>query len=227
MSTSIKAAVIYYSATGNVHRLAEAALAGAQATGAETRLRKVRELAPEVAINGNEAWKAHLEATTDVSTAVVDDLTWADVVIFGAPTRFGNVPSQFQQFLDLTGPAWAEGKLADKVYTAFTSSQTRHGGQESTLLSFYTTLYHWGGIVVPPGFTDAIQFRSGNPYGASHVTGDGAFPDETTLEAASYQARRAVEVAAALQTGRAVTAQTAPSAAPPRHEHAQEQEQAA
>ena len=225
MSTPIKAAVIYYSATGNVHRLAEAALAGARVTGAETRLRKVRELAPEVAINGNEAWKAHLEATIDVPTAAVDDLVWADVVIFGAPTRFGNVPSQFQQFLDLTGPAWAAGELADKVYTAFTSSQTRHGGQESTLLSFYTTLYHWGGIVVPPGFTDAIQFRSGNPYGTSHVTGDGAFPDETTLEAASYQARRAVEVAATLQAGRA--AQGAPSVAPPLREQEQEQEQAA
>lgn len=223
MSTSIKTAVIYYSATGNVHRLAEAALAGAQQTGAETRLRKVRELAPEVAINGNDAWRTHLEATTEVPTAMVDDLVWADVVVFGAPTRFGNVPSQFQQFLDLTGPAWAEGKLADKVYTAFTSSQTRHGGQESTLLSFYTTLYHWGGIVVPPGFTDAIQFRAGNPYGASHVSGDGAFPDETTLDAAAYQARRAVEVAAALQTGRAVAAQGAPPAAPA----SLEQEQAA
>ena len=102
-------------------------------------------------------------------------------------------------------------------------ARTRHGGQESTLLSFYTTLYHWGGIVVPPGFTDAIQFRAGNPYGASHVSGDGALPDETTLEAASYQARRAVEVAAALQTGRAVAARGAPSAAPARLE----QEQAA
>lgn len=203
MSETVKAAVVYYSATGSVHRLAEAAAEGAQKAGAETRLRRVRELAPEAAINGNDAWKAHVDATTDVATAEVDDLLWADVVVFGAPTRYGNVPSQFQQFLDLTGPAWAQGKLADKVYTAFTSSNTAHGGQESTLISFYTTLYHWGGIVVPPGFTDPVQFRSGNPYGASHVAGDGAFPGETELEAASYQTRRAVSVAAALLAGQA------------------------
>lgn len=201
MSSLINAAVIYYSATGNVHRLAEAALDGAQKAGAETRLRKVRELAPQGAINGNDAWKAHSEATADVATAAVDDLLWADIVIFGAPTRFGNIPSQLQQFLDLTGPAWFEGKLANKVYTAFTSSQSAHGGQESTLLSFYTTLFHWGGIVVPPGFTDMIHFQSGNPYGASHVSGAGTFPGNTELEAASHQARRAVEVAAALQKG--------------------------
>lgn len=201
MHQPVKTAVVYYSATGNVHRLAEAAIEGAEKAGAETRLRKIRELAPETAISANEAWNAHVEATTDVATAEVDDLTWADLVIFGAPTRYGNVPSQFQQFLDLTGPVWAEGRLADKVYTAFTSSQTHHGGQESTLLSLYTTFYHWGGIVVPPGFTDPIQFRSGNPYGASHVSGGGGFPGETELEAARYQANRAVDVAAALATG--------------------------
>lgn len=197
MSYPIKTAVIYYSATGNVHRLAEAAAEGAEKAGSQTRLRKVRELAGHAAVNSNEAWRTHLDATGHVDTASVEDLAWADVVIFGAPTRYGNVPSQFQQFLDLTGPLWAAGRLADKVYSAFTSSQTLHGGQESTLLSLYTTMYHWGGIVVPPGFTDPIQFRSGNPYGASHVSADG-FPGEVELEAARYQARRAVEVAAGL-----------------------------
>ncbi|GAB3570853.1 NAD(P)H:quinone oxidoreductase [Spelaeicoccus albus] len=196
-----KTAVIYYSSTGNVHRLAEAAIEGAEKAGAETRLRKVRELAPEAAISASDAWSAHVEATTDVPTAEVEDLVWADVVIFGAPTRYGNVPSQFQQFLDLTGPVWAAGKLADKVYSAFTSSQTLHGGQESTLLSLYTTMYHWGGIVVPPGFTDPITFQSGNPYGASHVSGGGDFPGEIDLEAARYQANRAVDMAAALAKG--------------------------
>ena len=195
MSDSIKAAVIYYSATGNVHRLAEAAAEGAERAGSQTRLVKVRELAGETAINSNEAWRTHVDTSGHVDTASVDDLAWADVVIFGAPTRYGNVPSQLQQFLDLTGPLWAAGKLADKVYSAFTSSQTLHGGQESTLLSLYTTMYHWGGIVVPPGFTDPIQFQSGNPYGASHVSSEG-FPGDVELEAARYQARRAVEVAA-------------------------------
>lgn len=206
MGDAIKTAVIYYSATGNVHRLAEAAAEGAIKAGAETRLRRVRELAPQSAIDSNDAWYAHVAATDNVPLAEVDDLVWADVVIFGAPTRYGNVPSQFQQFLDVTGPVWSEGKLADKVYTAFTSSMTPHGGQESTLLSFYTTLYHWGGIVVPPGFTDPIQFQSGNPYGASHVSAGGAFPSDTALEAAAYQARRAVKVAAALARGRELAA---------------------
>ncbi|SDS61928.1 NAD(P)H:quinone oxidoreductase [Microlunatus soli] len=203
MSEAVKTAVIYYSSTGNIHRLAEAAIAGAEKAGSQTRLRKIRELAPEAAISSNDAWKAHVEATTDVATAELEDLEWADVVIFGAPTRYGNVPSQFQQFIDTTGPLWSQGKLADKVYTAFTSSSTAHGGQESTLLSLYTTLFHWGGIVVPPGYTDPIQFQLGNPYGASHVATPGNFPGETELEAARYQARRAVEIAGSLKSGQA------------------------
>lgn len=198
----LKAAIIYYSSTGNIHRLAGAAGEGAEKAGAEVRLRKVKELAPQAAIDSNEAWAAHVAGTTDVEEADLSDLEWADVVIFGAPTRYGNVPSQLQQFLDLTGGLWAEGRLADKVYTAFTSSQTAHGGQESTLLSLYTTFFHWGGIVVPPGYTDPIQFQSGNPYGTSHVAGPG-FPGDTQLDAARYQARRAVEIAGALTQGRA------------------------
>ena len=202
MSESVKTAVIYYSSTGNIHRLAEAAVEGAEKAGSEVRLRRVRENAPQAAIDGNEAWAAHAAATSDVPVAELDDLDWADVVIFGAPTRYGNIPSQLQQFIDTTNPLWLQGKLADKVYTAFTSSQTAHGGQEATLLSLYTTLYHWGGIVVAPGYTDPIQFQTGNPYGTSHVTGNG-LPGETELEAARYQARRAVEIAGALKAGRA------------------------
>jgi NAD(P)H dehydrogenase (quinone) len=201
--SDVKTAIIYYSSTGNVHRLAGAIAEGAEKAGSQVRLRKVPELAPESAINSNEAWAAHVSATTDVAEAELSDLEWADAIIFGAPTRFGNVPSQLQQFLDLTGGLWAEGRLADKVYSAFTSSQTAHGGQESTLLSLYTTFYHWGGIVVPPGYTDPIQFESGNPYGTSHVATPGTFPDDTALEAARHQARRAAEIAAALKQGQA------------------------
>lgn len=202
MSEPIKTAVIYYSATGNIQRLAEAAIEGAEKEGSETRLRQIREIAPEAAVQSNEAWAEHVKSCADQPIAELADLEWADVLIFGAPTRYGNVPSQFQQFIDTTGGLWSEGKLADKVYTAFTSSQTAHGGQESTLLSLYTTFYHWGGIVVPPGYTDPIQFQSGNPYGASHVAVPGEFPGDVALEAARYQARRAVEIAAALKNGR-------------------------
>lgn len=197
----IKAAVIYYSATGNVHALAQAATEGAEKAGAEVRLRKVAELAPPHAIDANPVWRQHTEATADVAEASLDDLAWADVVLFGTPTRFGSPASQLQAFIDTTGPLWARGLLADKVYSAMTASNSAHGGQESTLLALANIFTHWGGILVPPGYTDPIQFQSGNPHGASHVDGDGP-PGNVALEAARFQAQRAVETAAALHAGR-------------------------
>jgi NAD(P)H dehydrogenase (quinone) len=134
-----------------------------------------------------------------------DDLEWADAVLVGTPTRFGNPAGQLRSFIDTTGPLWFQGKLAGKVYSAFTASNTLHGGQESTILALGNTFYHWGGIIVPPGYTDPAQFRSGNPYGASHVAGDGP-PSEVNLQAARYQAGRVAETAAALKAGRAASA---------------------
>lgn len=198
----VRTAIIYYSATGSVHALAQAAAEGAEKAGAWVRLRKVAETAPPEAISANSAWSRHHQDTSDVVEASLDDLAWAEVVLFGAPTRFGNPASQLRAFIDRTGGLWQEGKLANKVYSAFTASNTLHGGQESTLLALANTFYHWGGIIVPPGYTDPIQFQSGNPYGTSHVTGSGA-PGEVALEAARYQARRAVDIAASLKTGRA------------------------
>ncbi|MDQ4054008.1 MAG: NAD(P)H:quinone oxidoreductase [Actinomycetota bacterium] len=198
----VNAAVIYYSATGTVHALAEAAAEGAEKAGAEVRMRRVRELAPASAIDANPAWCEHLREAADVPEASLDDLAWADVVVFGTPTRFGTPSSQLKAFIDTTGPLWQQGRLADKVCTAFTASQTAHGGQEATLLALSHVFHHWGGIIVPPGYTDPIQFRSGNPYGTSHVAGGGP-PDDVALEAARYQARRAVDIAAALKLGRA------------------------
>ncbi|MFC4012003.1 NAD(P)H:quinone oxidoreductase [Nonomuraea purpurea] len=198
----VNAAIVYYSATGTVHALAQAAAEGAEKAGAHVRLRKVAELAPPEAINANPAWAQHLRDTADVAQAGIDDLDWADVVLFGTPTRFGTPTSQLKQFIDTVGPLWMQGRLADKVYSAFTASNTAHGGQESTLLGLGNVFYHWGGIIVPPGYTDPIQFQSGNPYGTSHVAGDGP-PGEVALEAARYQARRAVNTAAALKAGRA------------------------
>ena len=196
----VNAAIIYYSATGTVHALAQATAEGAERAGAQVRLRKVAELAPAEAISANPAWGQHLQDTADVAEATLDDLAWADAVLFGTPTRFGNPASQLRAFIDTTGPLWARGGLAGKVYSAFTASNTAHGGQESTLLALGNTFYHWGGIIVPPGYTDPIQYQSGNPYGTSHVAGDGP-PDEVALQAARHQARRAVETAAALKAG--------------------------
>ncbi|WP_433211182.1 NAD(P)H:quinone oxidoreductase [Microtetraspora malaysiensis] len=197
----VKIAIIYYSATGTLHALAQAAAEGAQKAGAEVRLRRVAETAPPEAINSKPTWAQHLRDTADIPQASHDDLEWADAVLFGTPTRFGNPASQLRAFIDTTGPLWAQGRLADKVYSAFTASNTAHGGQESTILALGNTFYHWGGIIVPPGYTDPIQFQSGNPYGASHVAGDGP-PTEVALEAAGYQARRVTEIAAALKAGR-------------------------
>jgi NAD(P)H dehydrogenase (quinone) len=185
-----KVAVIYYSATGNVHALAEAVAQGAAETGAQVRLRRVAELAPPEAIDSNPAWRAHIDATADIQVASNDDLRWADGVVFGSPTRFGNISAQLKQFLDGTGPLWAAGELADKVATGFTSAGNPHGGNESTLLALYHTLYHWGAIVVAPGYTDqSITQAGGNPYGTSHASASGS-PGSDVLTAARYQGRR-------------------------------------
>ena len=198
----VNAAIIYYSATGTVHALASAAAEGAEKAGANVRLRKIAETAPPEVISTRPEWAQHIQDTADVAEASLDDLDWADVVLFGTPTRFGNPTSQLRAFIETTGALWFQGKLADKVYSAFTASNTAHGGQESTILALGNTFYHWGGIIVPPGYADPIQFQSGNPYGASHVAGDGP-PGDVALEAARFQARRAVDTAAALKAGRA------------------------
>jgi NAD(P)H dehydrogenase (quinone) len=198
----VNVTIIYYSATGTVHALARAAAEGAEKAGARVRLRKIAELAPPEAISGLPAWRQHLQDTADVAEASLDDLAWADAVLFGTPTRFGNPASQLRAFIDTTGGLWREGKLTDKVYSAFTASGTPHGGQESTLLALGNTFYHWGGIIVPPGYTDPVEYQIGNPYGTSHVAGDGP-PNDVALQAARYQARRVVDTAAALKAGRA------------------------
>ncbi|MEW2329929.1 NAD(P)H:quinone oxidoreductase [Micromonospora chersina] len=204
MDGQVKAAVIYYSATGITYQMAQAAVEAAGDAGAEVRLRKVRELAPDEAIRSNSGWQAHRLETQDVMEAQPDDLSWADVVIMGSPTRYGMVAAQLKQFIDTTGPLWAQGALANKVYTGFTSTATLHGGQEATLLSLYTVFYHWGGIVVTPGYTDPSQFVAGNPYGASHTSNNGENPpDHVALAATALTAKRAVQMGAALKQGMA------------------------
>lgn len=118
-------------------------------------------------------------------------------------TRYGNVSAQLKQFIDTLGPQWAANQLADKVYAGFTSISTLHGGHETTLTSLYNTVYHFGGIVVAPGYTNPVQYQTGNPYGLSHVSGQGANPPgEVERAGAAYLATRAVDTAAALLRGR-------------------------
>src|SRR5882762_8555464 len=192
-----KLAAIYYSATGHGTSMAKRVASAAEAAGAEVRVRPVAETRDPESFAANPAWTANYEATRDSPTATGDDIVWADAVIFGSPTRFGSVASQLRNFLDSLGGLWAEGKLADKVYAGFTSSNTLHGGQETTLLTLYVTLIHFGGIIVAPGYTDALKFVDGNPYGASLTAGHDNISDfdDATNAALDHMARRVVSVA--------------------------------
>jgi len=208
-----KIAIIYYSATGSVHALAEAVAQGAASTGAEVRLRRVAELAPDSAIDQNPHWRRHVEATKSIAEASLDDLVWADGFAFGTPTRFGGPAAQLKQFIDQAGGLWHEGKLVDKPATAFTSAFNRHGGAEATILSLSNVFYHWGTLIVPPGYADPAVFAAGgNPYGTSHVSSpNGEGPDEAVLEAARFQGKRLAATATRLLFDRDATA-SAPSA---------------
>lgn len=197
----LKVAVIYYSSTGTNYQLAKWAEAAAKASGAKVRFRKVKELAPDEAIAANKEWKKHLETTKEVEEASLDDLEWADAYIFSAPTRYGNLPSQFKQFLDTTGGLWSSGKLANKVVSGMTSASNPHGGQESTLLSLYKTMFHWGAIVVSPGYTDEAIFNAGgNPYGVSVTAGRDELGDKAE-NAVIHQVKRTLTLAGWVKNG--------------------------
>jgi NAD(P)H dehydrogenase (quinone) len=187
-----------------VHRLAHALAEGAGGEGAEVRLRHVEELGAELVISQNQYWGRHRSEVEDEPVASLDDLEWADGVAFGTPTRFGNVAAQLKQFMDQAGRLWQEGKLADKVGTAFTSSMTTHGGQESTILALNNTLYHWGMLILPLGYTVREVFAAGgNPYGTSYTSGKSvAGPDEKTLAVARYQGQRLARYAAVVAAAR-------------------------
>jgi NAD(P)H dehydrogenase (quinone) len=192
-----KLAIIYYSATGHGTTMAKRVASAAESAGAEVRVRHVAETRDPESFAGNPAWTANYEATKHLPPATGDDILWADAVIFGSPTRFGSTTSQFQTFVDSLGGLWAQGRLADKVYAAWTSTESPHGGQETTLISLYLSLMHWGGILVPPGYTDPVKFNDGNPYGVSLVAKRENITefDDATAAALEHLARRVVSVA--------------------------------
>lgn len=202
MTDPVKLSVIYYSATGTVTELARTLADEAEKAGAEVRLRKVAELAPDAAIDANPAWRANVAATQDIPLASPADVSWADAVLLGTPTRWGNVSAQLRMFIESLAPYWPQGVLQDKAYSGFTASSSPHGGQESTLLALYNTIHHIGGIVVAPGYTDPVKHVDGNPYGTSHVSARGRNPvDDVARNAAAVQAKRLVTVARALRDG--------------------------
>lgn len=192
---TVKLAIIYYSTYGTNYQMASIAAEAAKAAGAEVRLLKVAETAPAEVVAGQDAWKAQADRTADIPTATPADMEWANAYLFSAPTRFGVMASQMRAFIDTLGGVWFKGGLANKAISAMSSAQNAHGGQEATILSFYTTAYHWGSVVVAPGFTDQSIYKvGGNPYGYSHTQG-AEFSDDVKA-AIGHQAKRLVDFAA-------------------------------
>lgn len=199
MSTHIL--VVYYSATGNTAALAAALASGAAEAGAEIRVRTVPETVPPEAIAHNPRWQAWVDSGPHHDLATLDDLEWAEGLAVGSPTRFGGPAAQLKSYLDSTGGLWAQGKLADKVATSFTTASTLHGGLESTVLAINNVFYHWGAIVLPLGYTDPHLHQSGNPYGGSFVSRKSASPDELALGALRLQGRRLATISTHIATG--------------------------
>lgn len=190
---SPKITVLFYSTYGTNHAIAQEAARAAEETGAEVRLRRCAETAPQAVVDGQDAWREQLEKMKDIPEAKPEDMEWADGYFISAPTRFGVAASQFRAFIDTLGPQWQSGALANKAVTATTSAQNPHGGQETTIQSIYVTAMHWGAIIVPPGYADGVKFEDGgNPYGYSCEPGP---LDETGKKSVAFQAKRLVEFA--------------------------------
>jgi NAD(P)H dehydrogenase (quinone) len=197
--------IVYYSMYGHIYRMAEAVKEGAgSVSGAEIRICRVPETLPEEVLQKMGALETQ-KSLAHVPVCQVEELAAADAIIFGAPTRFGNMCGQMRQFLDATGGLWAKGALVGKVGSVFTSSATQHGGQESTILTFHVTLLHHGMVIVGLPYAFAGQMRideitGGSPYGASTIAGgDGKrLPSENELAAARFQGKHVAEIAARL-----------------------------
>jgi len=198
----MKVLVVFYSMYGHIYRLAEAIAEGAtEVTGAQVEMRRVPETLPEEVLKKMGAVEPQ-KAFAHIPVCKVDELASADGIIFGTPTRFGNMCWQMRQFLDATGQLWAKGAIVGKVGSVFTSSNTQHGGQESTILSFHITLLHQGMVIVGLPYTFQGQMRmdeitGGSPYGASTIAGSKGerMPSQNELAAARFQGRHVAAVA--------------------------------
>lgn len=207
MTTKVQ--IVFYSMYGHIYRMAEAVAAGAREAGdVEVTLLQVPELVPEDILEKSGA-KAARAAFAHVPIATVNQLVEADAIIFGTGTRFGNMTAQMRNFLDQTGGLWAKGALVNKVGSVFTSTATQHGGQETTITSFHTTLLHHGMIIVGVPYAEQRlsnmdEISGGTPYGASTLTkGDGSrMPSENELGIARYQGKHVATIAAQLKKGR-------------------------
>jgi NAD(P)H dehydrogenase (quinone) len=208
-----KVQIVFYSMYGHIYRMAEAVAQGArEVADTQVELFQVPELVPEEALVRTGAKKAR-DAFAHIPIAKVDHLPEADALIFGCGTRYGSMAAQMRNFLDQTGQLWAKGALVNKVGSAFTSTATQHGGQETTLMTFHVNLLHFGMVLVgvPYAETRLMELKEvsgGSPYGASTITGgDGSrMPSENELGIAKYQGRHIAEITAQLMSGKLQTA---------------------
>ena len=193
----VKLAIIYYSSTGGNYKMANWAKDEAEKYGAEVKVFRVKELAPDNAISANPLWRKHYDETKDlIPVATPQDFVDADAVIFSTPTRYGNVASQFKQYFDLLGPVWSKGLLVNKFVTAMASAMNTNGGVEETIQSIYTSAMHLGNIIVAPGYTDPVIYKAGGcPYGATAQIVDGEINNDIE-DAVRHQAKRLIEVTA-------------------------------
>ncbi len=198
----MKLKVVFYSMYGHIYRMAEAVAEGArEVEGVEVKLLQVPELVPDQVLEKSGAKKAR-ETFAHIPIAKPEDLADADAIIFGTPTRFGNMCAQMRNFLDQTGGLWSRGALVGKVGSVFSSSNTQHGGQETTITSFHTTLLHHGMVIVGLPYSETRQMTmaeitGGSPYGASTICGgDGSrMPSENELAMARFQGRHVATIA--------------------------------
>jgi NAD(P)H dehydrogenase (quinone) len=202
----MKILIVYYSTYGHVHKMAEAVAEGvSEIEEAEAVIRRVPETLPEEVLQKMGAVEAQ-KSMSHVPICTVDELASADAIIFGTPTRFGNMCGQMRQFLDATGQLWAKGALVGKVGSVFTSTATQHGGQETTILSFHITLLHHGFVVVGLPYAFQGQMRideitGGSPYGASTIAGGSGerMPSPNELDAARFQGKHVATIASKLK----------------------------
>jgi NAD(P)H dehydrogenase (quinone) len=197
-----KVLIAFYSRSGTIERLARAVAEGAEAEGAEVRLRRARELVGHDILSTVPGWKESAqEMNARYPEPTAEDAEWADAVIFGTPTRFGIVASELKAYIDGLGGLWFGGKLNGKVGSVFAGSSQPHGGNEATVLSLWGPLAHLGFIIVPTGYADGVMFAgAGSPYGASVVSGNPpSGPSEAELAVARYQGKRVTQVAKKLR----------------------------
>ena len=201
---NINTLIVYYSRTGTNYALSLWAQEAALNEGSSVRLRKLNDIVDEYTVNKNPLWKKHKEETINIPIATSDDLLWADCIIFSSPTYFGNVATEFKNFIDMQGEIWSAGKLKNKLVTAMTTASCMHGGHEATIKNIYASMMHWGAIIVPLGYDDNLPLScGGNPYGSS-VTIEDSRMIEKVKPSVIFQTKKIIQITSWMLIGKSV-----------------------